>query len=420
MSDQQKKLTIQSKESDSMGSRILKLNAFLTAGIAAGLLLSGCSFQEDMASEDEAIDETGAALVGANAGDLIPGAYIVVLRDKPLQLTAANYGQAQARTDANALLARHAIPEAAVDHVYGSALRGFSARLGQAEVQRLANDPTVAYIEQDSVVTLADPTVKKTGVALLAQTIPPGITRVGGGITFTGSGRAWIIDTGIDLDHPDLNVNTALSRTFVSNSTSPDDGNGNGTHVAGIIAAKDDANGVVGVAAGATVIAVQVLGQTGSGTTSGVIAGVDYVRSSGRSGDVANIGLGGSASTALDNAVKNAAAAGVKFALTAGSSNSNASNFSPGRVNGANIFTVSAVNSSDVFASFSNFGNPPVDFAAPGVSILSTFKSGGFATLSGTTRATAHVAGVLLFGNIQSDGSAINDPDGNPDPIAHR
>jgi subtilisin family serine protease len=405
-----------------MRNKILKLNAFLTAGVVAGLLLSGCSFQEDIASEDEAIDETEAALVGANAGDLIPGAYIVVLRDKPLQITAANYGQAQAqaRADATALLARRAIPESVVDHVYGSALRGFSARLGQAEVQRLANDPAVAYIEQDSVVTLADPIVEKTGVTIQSQTVPPGITRVGGGTTFTGSGRAWIIDTGIDLDHPDLNVDVARSRTFVNNSKSPDDGNGHGSHVSGTIAAKDDANGVVGVAAGATVIAVQVLGRTGSGTTSGVIAGVDYVRSSGSNGDVANMSLGGGLSTALDSAVQAAAAAGVKFALAAGNSGADANNSSPGRVNGANIFTVSAVNSSDVFASFSNFGNPPVDFAAPGVSILSTYKSGGFATLSGTSMATPHVAGVLLFGSVGSDGTAINDPDGEPDPIAHR
>jgi subtilisin family serine protease len=110
----------------------------------------------------------------------------------------------------------------------------------------------------------------------------------------------------------------------------------------------------------------------------------------------------------------------VKIALAAGNESDNANNHSPARANGANVFTVSAVNNTDTFASFSNFGNPPVDFAAPGVSIQSTYKGGGFATLSGTSMAAPHVAGILLAGSIRGDGTAKSDPDGNPDPIAHR
>jgi len=397
--------------------KVFNFDSVLAAGAAAALLLSGC-----YAGDDLMVDQTDEELAGPAAGTVIPGAYIVVLHDDGLQAAASDYGlaQAQARGAAVGVLARHGLPETAIDRVYGSALRGFAAHMSDAQAQRLAKDPAVQYVEADKVVTLLTPTIEKGDVTILAQTTPPGITRVGGGATYTGSNRAWVIDTGIDLDHPDLNVDVARSRTFVSNSRSPDDGNGHGSHVAGTIAAKNDTNGVVGVAAGAPVVAVQVLSKSGSGTTSGVIAGVDYVKASAVNGDVANMSLGGGVSSALDSAVQSAASSGVKFALAAGNSAADANTSSPARANGSNIFTVSAVNASDVFASFSNFGNPPVDFAAPGVSILSTFKGGGFATLSGTSMAAPHVAGVLLAGSIRGDGNAINDPDGNPDPIAHR
>jgi subtilisin family serine protease len=400
--------------------KVLILDSVLAAGAAAALLLSGCQAGEDMVTNQ--IGETDEELAGPALGAIIPGHYIVVLHDDGLQAAAASYGlaQAQARTAAVGVLARHGLPETALDRVYGSALRGFSARMSDAQAQRLAEDPSVKLVEADQVMGLLSPAVENTDVSILAQTTPPGITRVGGGSNYTGSNRAWVIDTGIDLDHPDLNVDVGRSRTFVSNSRSPDDGNGHGSHVAGTIAAKNDTNGVVGVAAGAPVVAVQVLGKSGSGTTAGVIAGIDYVKASAANGDVANMSLGGGVSSALDSAVQSAASSGVKFALAAGNESTHANNSSPGRANGSNIFTVSAVNASDVFASFSNFGNPPVDFAAPGVSILSTYKSGGFATLSGTSMATPHVAGILLAGSIRGDGSASNDPDGNPDPIAHR
>jgi subtilisin family serine protease len=113
------------------------------------------------------------------------------------------------------------------------------------------------------------------------------------------------------------------------------------------------------------------------------------------------------------------ASAVVKFALAAGNETDNANNHSPARVNGPNIYTISAMGTGDLWASFSNYGNPPVDYCAPGVSILSTYKGGGYATLSGTSMATPHFVGLLLLGNIVTNGKVLNDPDGVADPIAH-
>jgi len=206
-----------------------------------------------------------------------------------------------------------------------------------------------------------------------------------------------VIDTGIDLDHPDLHVDVARSRNFVTRETSPDDLNGHGTHVAGTIAAEKDGAGVVGVAPGSTVVAIRVLNRRGSGSNADVIAGVDWVAKNGVAGDVANMSLGGSRSDALDTAVINASA-NVKFALAAGNETDDADNHSPGRVNGDNIYTIAAFSTTNgAWASFSNYGKPPVDYAEPGVSVLSTWKDGGYNTISGTSMATPHMAGILLL-----------------------
>jgi subtilisin family serine protease len=250
------------------------------------------------------------------------------------------------------------------------------------------------------------------------QTTPWGITRVGGGINGTFA-TAWVIDSGIHLTHPDLNVDVARSRSFITGLTAADE-NGHGTHVAGTIAAINNSIGVVGVAPGARVVAVRVLNKRGSGAYSGIIAGVDYVSQNAAPGDVANMSLGGPVSQAVDDAVVAAAAKGIRFVLSAGNDAANANTKSPARVNGANIYTVSAFGQGDVFASFSNFGNPPVDFAEPGVGVLSTWLAGGYNTISGTSMASPHLAGLLLVGPVRTGGTVIGDKDGNPDVIGVR
>ncbi|MBF9235883.1 S8 family serine peptidase [Hymenobacter sp. BT683] len=366
----------------------------------------------------------------SRADDVVPGHYIVVLKDGAVATSPAdNYSEKvrKVRAAAQGLLRGRGLSSEAVGVAYGHVLKGFAAKLTPQQAAGLAKDGQVSYVEADRIISLgkpvrgpkspiSEPTPAPTPST---QTVPGGITRVGYG---DGTGKtAWVIDTGIDLNHPDLNVDVARSRSFLSTSTSAEDGNGHGTHVAGTIAAKNNTLGVVGVAANAKVVAVRVLDASGSGTSSGVIAGIDYVGANGQAGDVANMSLGGSASLALDNAVINASNKGILFALAAGNNAGNAALNSPARANGANIFTISAMDSYDNWASFSNFGNPPVDYCMPGVYIKSTWIGDGYNTISGTSMATPHMAGVLLLRGkaFTTSGSVKNDPDGIADRIAH-
>lgn len=358
------------------------------------------------------------------------GHYIILLKqtdfDQPQSVSPSEVPVKQ-------FLANHSIDLGRVTYIYTKVVQGFAAQLFPDEVEQLEKDPMVLLVEKDKLLGLdpieiipdaKDKSVPKPQAS--TQTTPWGVTAVGGFANTQNSSRiAWIVDTGIDLDHPDLNVNVSLSKTFVRtgiDSTTPDDYHGHGTHVAGIIAAKNNDFGVVGVAAGAKVVAIKVLSSNGWGWDSDIIAGLDYITKKGNAGDVVNMSLGGEATQSLDYAVINCANYGFFMVLAAGNSSINASNFSPARANGRNIYTVSAHNSSNSFAWFSNFGNPPIDYCAPGVSIYSTYKNGSYATMSGTSMAAPHVAGILLANNkvIFKRGYVANDPDRVPDPLASR
>lgn len=318
---------------------------------------------------------------------------------------------------------------ATVRTTFSTVFKGFSATISAEAAARLATNSAVKYYEQNGIATITvmpgttEERVSAKGkpVQTVLQTIPYGITRVGGGID--GSGKhAWIIDTGIDLDHPDLNVGSGAS--FVTRGKlTANDANGHGTHVAGTIAAVNNAIGVVGVAANATVHPVRVLDQSGSGYIDWIVKGIDYVATNASAGDVANMSLGAMGHyQSLHDAVVAAADLGIRFSVAAGNSSDHASFYEPAHINHANVYTVSAIDEQDIFAYFSNYGNPPVDFAAPGVGILSSKLGGGVVAYSGTSMAAPHVAGLLLIDiepPLNSDGVAVNDPDGNADPIAH-
>lgn len=348
------------------------------------------------------------------AGDLIADSYICVFKK-----IAVSRGQVQSE-------AHRAVQAQGgqVTHVYSSTVRGFAARMpAPAVAQMRAKNPSIAYCEQDQIMAIPQFRIEARpggGGTQPAQEKPWGIARVNGGGAGT-FGTAWIIDTGIEYTHPDLNVDTTRSRSFLGGTTTPVDQNGHGTHVSGTIAALDNGIGVIGVAPGAQVVAVRVLDRRGSGSNSGVIAGVDYVAANGQPGDVANMSLGGGVSQALDDAVVAASAGGVKFALAAGNESSDANNHSPARANGPNIYTVSAFANGNTWATFSNFGNPPIDYAEPGVSIKSTWLAGGYNTISGTSMATPHLAGILLARSVPvNGGTVIGDPAAPADVIGTR
>lgn len=393
--------------------------------LCAGAFVFSCNdslLTEDLPDQD----------VGFKSASSAKKSYIVVLNDvelenQLLQLKGYEKKQNAVKAKSQKILNRAGITDGELGFTYGTALKGFSVKIAPGQLKKLELDPSVAYIEEDKVIALAPPPGKGPnkggdggGGNTPSQDTPWGITRVGGAGDGTGT-RAWILDSGIDLDHPDLNVNIALSKSFLSGkqADNPDDQNGHGTHVAGTIAAIDNSIGVVGVAAGATVVSVRVLDRRGSGSYSGVIAGIDYVGANGQTGDVANMSLGGGFSQTVNDAVVKASSK-VKFVLAAGNESTDAGTKSPASANGNNIYTISAMGKGDNWASFSNFGNPPVDYCAPGLGINSTWKNGEYNSISGTSMAAPHVAGILLLGNVNTDGTVNGDPDGTPDAIAHR
>lgn len=399
------------------------------AVLAASSLFYSCTQDQNTSTDSEAFTEIDANFDSRN----IEGQYIVVFQDGAVENVSSkypnNYKMAQeAMTSETKRFLNESSVSAEIVNVYSNALKGATLKLDKTQLEILKNKKGVKYIEQDRVVTFAPPcgTPKggpcgepDPGTGGGSQETPYGILRVKGVASYTGPNVAFVVDSGVDLDHPDLNIHPELEfNAFNSgkDGKSADDGNGHGTHVAGTIAALNNDFGVVGVAPGAKVVPVKVLDSRGSGSYSGVIAGVDYVKGNGKSGDVANLSLGGPVSQALDDAII-AASVDVKFILAAGNESNDANNSSPARVNGKNIYTISAMDSNDRWASFSNYGNPPVDFAAPGVAVKSTWKGGGYNTISGTSMASPHAAGVLLLGAARTEGTVSNDPDGNADPI---
>ena len=340
--------------------------------------------------------------------------YIVMLSNAESQ-TGSVQTLSKASITVSSIFRRYAIPGNQQVAMLNTIHSGFIATLTHNQVLALKGDQEVELVEQDRVITLE----KGCFELVSPSTVQWGVRRTGVG---DGTGkRVWIIDTGVDTDHPDLDVDTALSKCFVRNETSVEDNNGHGTHVAGIIGALNNSTGVVGVASGVRIIALKALDNDGEGSTSQLIRALNYIGQNASAGEVVNMSLGSDTiSPSLDNAVRTLADRGILFSIAAGNESQNARLSSPGRVNHPNVFTVSAIDSLGRFASFSNFGNDVVDFAAPGVRIISTFSKGRYAQLSGTSMAAPHVAGILVINGtkVNSRGVALNDPDGKPDAIA--
>jgi subtilisin family serine protease len=282
---------------------------------------------------------------------------------------------------------------------YRHALQGFAARLPTPAVEALRRNPNVAFVEQDATVTLdetrIEPAAGQTGATWGLDRIDQ-TTRALDGVyryRYTGSGvYAFVIDTGIRPDHAEFTGRLLPGATAVADGNGTADCNGHGTHVAGTVGGS-----TWGVAKGVALVPVRVLDCAGSGSTSGIIAGVDWV--AGQTAlrpAVANLSLGGGKSLAVNSSVAGAVAQGVTMVVAAGNSNADACNFSPASERSA--LTVGATTSTDARASYSNFG-ACLDLFAPGSSITSAWFTGGTAvnTISGTSMAAPHVAGAAAL-----------------------
>lgn len=366
-------------------------------------------------------DNEGAASVNqcpqGTSGEAVEGRYIVALKSEAENsVTIANIRDRKryVRSRVNELMEKKKLAFS-VTHVYYSAFEGFAGELSDSTAKALEQDPLIESVEKDYFISLGQSSDKSSS-EINTQISPWGVRRVGKGTE--SENTAWILDTGIDLNHSDLNVDQQRSVSFVCSEPGLNDRHGHGTHIAGIIGAIDNDYGVVGIAPGNILVSVKVMDGNGDGTVSNVMEGLDYVYQYAQKGDVVNMSLSGGVSNALDQLVRKIATEKkIYFAIAAGNESQNACSLSPQRVSHANVFTVSAMDSTDSFASFSNFG-VCVDFCAPGEKILSTYLEGKYAYLSGTSMASPHIAGLLLQKNgMTQDGVVKNDPDGKADPI---
>ncbi len=386
-----------------------RLAAAATLILALGLATSAAGAPNGNAGRD---------MVQLRSGQVVPGRYIVVLRDDV----------ADARAAALALAATHGLD---LRFIYTAALKGFSAGFSEQAAAALARDPRVDFVEPDRTVSLFAHagTATPTGIH---RAFAPGNSNltINGVDDYRIDVDVAVIDTGIDFDHPDLNV---VGRVDCSgggpfgggtcDDNKGDDGNGHGTHVAGTIGALDNGAGVVGMAPGARLWAVKVLGNNGSGYISWIVGGIDWVTANADIIEVANMSLGCECSSAaMDIAIATSVAAGVTYAVSAGNSDRDAGAFSP--ANHPDVITVSALadfdgvpgglgsstcrnDQDDTLADFSNWG-ADVEIAAPGVCIESTWKGGGYNTISGTSMASPHVAGAAAL--LAASGVSIPTP----------
>ncbi|MDI3389077.1 S8 family peptidase [Streptomyces sp. B-S-A8] len=348
-----------------------------TTGLAVAALALGVV----AAPQAGAADARVGTIENAGAPGAIADSYIVTLKKSEAKSSSAK-GRSVAKEHG-----------ATIERTYTAALNGYEVEASKAEAQRLAADPAVASVVQNRTFTIdaTQPNPPSWGLDRIDQNSLPldqSYTypdKAGEGVT------AYIIDTGVRISHSDFGGRASYGYDAVDNDNTAQDGNGHGTHVAGTVAGTAH-----GVAKKAKIVGVRVLNDQGSGTTAGVVAGIDWVTKNAVKPAVANMSLGGGADPALDAAVRNSIASGVTYSLAAGNESVDASTRSPARVTEG--ITVGATTSTDGKAYYSNYGSV-LDIFAPGSSITSTWNTSDTATntISGTSMAAPHVAGAAAL-----------------------
>ena len=393
------------------------------AALCLAVGVTSCSSADDIDMNREIESSKTALEPQGSEGEIIPNQYIVELKssvipsarkrldvslmnDRRAKGAAMEQLNAEVGAELDQWLGAFNLTEDQIVAKYTAGMVGAALKLSPDQYKEIRRNSDVLRIEHDRIEPMPPFEVESVEyTASRAQTTPCGITNAGGSGTISTGRWIWIVDTGIDLDHPDLNVQTSttFAKSFVGGT--PDDCNGHGTHCAGIAAAVNNTIGVVGVSAGATVVPVRVFGCSGGSPTSTILSGLDHVATYDIPGDVTNMSLGGnygsgcSTGSSYIGILNTLGGSGHHVASAAGNSSSSAANFQPACVNGTNLYTVASMTCSKGWSSFSNFGRPPVDWIATGSSVYSTYRNGGYATLSGTSMATPHVAGILHIRN---------------------
>jgi subtilisin len=334
--------------------------------------------------------------------NIIPNQYIIYLQDNKEEsnsIDPVEFYNSELKDTGTELL-----------YVYYDVVKGLAIKIPNEKVlEQLKNNPLVAYMGNDRKISAFIDTPIEN------QIIPASVDRVEDGESVNNINPNFvdadiaILDTGIDLDHADLNV--FHERSFIPGTINADDDHGHGTHLAGVAAAKDNSFGIVGIAPGARLWAIKVLESSGMGEISTLIKGLDYINQHQNQVDVAVLSLGCECeSGALDIAINNSIKAGITIVVAAGNEGKDARTFTP--ANNPEVITVSAIadtdgkcggngpptpyGADDMLASFSNYGDV-VDISAPGVDIYSTFKSNSYTKLTGTSMAAPHVAGAAAL-----------------------
>lgn len=370
--------------------KLLTLTTIILLSAALWSCAGGSSFQvSENGSYSLNQRDTSVALNGDR--------YIVVLKDGVTDIPRTARGIAGA----------HGVT---VDRTYSHALKGFAAKLPPPALAGISSNPLVDYVEPDIVLYAYGSEYGKPDKPGKpppppdppdeGDDVPWGVDRIDADLNTGAKGlgvTVAVLDTGIDTDHPDLAANYKGGYDFVNNDGSPEDDAGHGTHVSGIIAADDNNSGIVGVAPDAGLVAVKVLNRRGSGNLSWIIAGIDWViaNKDAYGIEVANMSFGGyGTSDALHAAIQNLYNAGVTIAVSAGNDSMDASYFIPAGYD--EVICISAIDSNDNFAYFSNWGET-IELTAPGVSINSCWLRGGYKAMSGTSMSAPHVAGAAAL-----------------------